>query len=358
MRLISKVLFPLTGFGLLAASVSFAKTIPVDRKYKEDVRYSNEHMAVILETSIYDMFENTNTEGISSRLMRYVVKEPVVEMISAFNYVNASILPADKAMAAKWELKDTSSGSWLEWFGERVKVITADNYRDEKFWTSRFSADKSIPVTEEMFEAASTRSEMGGGPVASNITNQLLVRSFRAGFALKYLGLNLGTLVSGADFGMVKITHRFFSRTAVAVSDKTSDRYGKPSYALKIFRVATLLHEARHSDGSHEVASFAHSTCPAPHPNAGKESCDRSKNGPYSVDADFISLYLTACKLKNLNQVCSEGEIDGLEGFVLEAQSHVLDRSIYPKDGEGRPVVEYLNPARTIIRGIPKANIR
>lgn len=356
---------PLFGLVLMAtfASSAFAQPVPAERKFSEDVKYYNPYMAVILETSIYDMYENAKPEDLNTEIMRYATQEPVAEIISDFGYLRASTLPQDKAMAAKWRMQDTTAASWLDWFGARVKVISGAHATDDSFWSSRFEIDKGYPITADSFQVAARANSVDskGVTIAGNLVGPLLNRAIKAGYALRYKGANFLQLVSGANFGIVQLSTSYFANEIFDVDDPSSKRHEKISYVAIVYRNSVMIHEARHSDGSGEHAGFSHVRCPVGHPFASKDPtvkpCDLSLNGANSVAADFIKLYLQACRAQSLNLICTEDEMIVLVGLITRSESYVLSTEVYPRDGSGKKVVDFLDPAPVIIQGVPDSKM-
>lgn len=70
-------------------------------------------------------------------------------------------------------------------------------------------------------------------------------------------------------------------------------------FVHSMFRMDTLFHEARHSDGSARVSSkqlgFAHEICPPGHELAGFPACDRPSNGPYRVGSLILKSAIEGC---------------------------------------------------------------
>lgn len=66
------------------------------------------------------------------------------------------------------------------------------------------------------------------------------------------------------------------------------------SIANQIFRLGTLFHEARHSDGHDRSLGFSHIVCPDGD-YEGRLACDKWINGPYSVGAEMVKRLYNAC---------------------------------------------------------------
>lgn len=85
-------------------------------------------------------------------------------------------------------------------------------------------------------------------------------------------------------------------------------------------RAATLLHEARHSDGNEASGSlgFFHNDCPDFHDLKGMAACDFNGNGPYAIGGVFM--YETAKKCTD----CKEEEKAGLLARAYDSFSRVM----------------------------------
>jgi len=92
---------------------------------------------------------------------------------------------------------------------------------------------------------------------------------------------------------------------------------GQPN-ATKVFQLATLLHEARHSDGNKESAGFLHAVCPEGHDYAYRRACDSSTNGAYTIDFLSIKSMMNSCGN------CSAREMSVLRTLYFDGASRVL----------------------------------
>jgi hypothetical protein len=99
--------------------------------------------------------------------------------------------------------------------------------------------------------------------------------------------------------------------------------------ALDIYRLGSLFHEARHSDGHGHTLGFMHSTCPAGHDFAGLPACDAALNGPYSVGAAVLKSMMNRC---NSDATCTERSRAVLNTIYLDQANRVLDRSSAPQN--------------------------
>lgn len=93
------------------------------------------------------------------------------------------------------------------------------------------------------------------------------------------------------------------------------------SRAYSLFRLSTLFHEARHSDGNGKTLGFVHSLCPIDHDLAGLAGCDNMTNGAYTVDATVLRNLTASCK------ECTAADTEALKLEVLDSYSRVLKQS-------------------------------
>lgn len=94
------------------------------------------------------------------------------------------------------------------------------------------------------------------------------------------------------------------------------------SFSNSLNRLATFFHEARHSDGNAASLSFAHSKCPATHDLAGKDACDESLNGPYT-----IGYLMTIEMIKSCDENCSEREKEILKLTALDSAGRIMNNT-------------------------------
>lgn len=92
------------------------------------------------------------------------------------------------------------------------------------------------------------------------------------------------------------------------------------TYAISnsIKRLATIFHEARHSDGNKKSMGFYHSNCPKGHDLEGISGCDENLNGPYTVGALMMKEMAKAC-----DKHCMEFEKEMLRISVLDSFNRV-----------------------------------
>lgn len=87
-----------------------------------------------------------------------------------------------------------------------------------------------------------------------------------------------------------------------------------------LFRLESLLHEARHSDGNGPSLTFRHQTCPKGHDYEGLPACDAADNGAYGIGAEFLQEVLRVCS------DCQESETDLLKILLADDLNRLLTR--------------------------------
>jgi hypothetical protein len=86
-----------------------------------------------------------------------------------------------------------------------------------------------------------------------------------------------------------------------------------------LFVLATLFHEARHSDGHGQSLGFPHAICPKGHNYEGYAACDFNLNGPYTVGAQVLKTYTEAC-----GKDCTIPEREALRLRYLDSFDRVI----------------------------------
>ncbi|MBL7715181.1 MAG: hypothetical protein JNL01_06900 [Bdellovibrionales bacterium] len=95
------------------------------------------------------------------------------------------------------------------------------------------------------------------------------------------------------------------------------------SVVNKINRLATLFHEARHSDGNSEHIGFPHAVCPRSYPGfAGTEACEDTLNGSYTIGAVAEQVMTEHCFHSGQ---CDRGDANYLRADYLDSFRRVLD---------------------------------
>jgi hypothetical protein len=149
------------------------------------------------------------------------------------------------------------------------------------------------------------------GPLAANLGGSLYIR----GKAAKTLGtatINGKTMpVLSPRIGIMAIEENYFNRDFLP----DPNPFAKIS---RLYRLSTLFHEARHSDGHGVETGFLHVVCPKGHAFEGKLACDRVENGSYGLEARFDKVLSANCT------DCTPAEKEALRLMSLENFSRLL----------------------------------
>ena len=85
-----------------------------------------------------------------------------------------------------------------------------------------------------------------------------------------------------------------------------------------IYRLATLMHEGRHTDGNGTGLAFRHDYCPMGHPFEYVNACETAGNGPYSVGTLLKRQLLRNCTN------CSAAEKTFLQSSIADGFARLL----------------------------------
>jgi hypothetical protein len=227
-------------------------------------------------------------------------------------------LMPDAELESKLGLERTDATALQTWLETRVKHVVGEKY-DLKSKLTIMKRFASYPNNEmpEVETNDSPDPEGKGVTVMSNIGSAV----YFAGKKMNsLLGLKLGGLldskkveINSPRAGVIQVGEGLFL-------DRLLPSPGKPdAMANSVSRLSTFFHEARHSDGSGKHLGFFHALCPEGHDFAGRNACDRNRNGPYTVGALTERTLLEACT------DCSEGEKEKLRLSIADSFSRVIE---------------------------------
>jgi hypothetical protein len=225
---------------------------------------------------------------------------------------------SDPAILTILNIDILDSSSLTEWLESRVHYVIHDQvfeklkiFQAQRSWD--YQNQNIFPTIETSLLSASGK----GVTVMSNI-----------GTAIYHIGKKSGALLG------INITKSLFTSEKVKM---TSPRKGviqigeglfmrrlqinrsDPNRPANTFgRLATLLHEARHSDGNGKSLGFFHAICPKGHDYEGLKACDRNLNGPYTVGASLLKEFAKNC------DSCDEYESERLRLKYLDSISRVI----------------------------------
>lgn len=238
--------------------------------------------------------------------LRYLFKAPVTEADSEF------------LSTAKLQVGDGKN--MHNWLLNRIKYVVGESYELNET-NIAVSISGAIffkfPTTPlpEMPDTSTSDDEPkkeGVVTVMSNLGGALYIGGKKAGIPI---GLKLDgdkVYAKSTRVGILQVGEGLFLERFLLNKDVLAP-------ANSISRLATLFHEARHSDGNGKSTGFLHAKCPVDHAYVGHYACEAVGNGPYTVGA-LAERHL----LKNCTS-CSEGEKNALAAKVADAFGRILD---------------------------------
>lgn len=280
----------------------------------------------------------TLSKSINSGLRAKIERD--LKVVENFNFTDS----ANAFTLSTLGLEKLDAQSASGWLNDRVKYIVSENATSlfnllfrRAVYVERtgvlFPNATIIPYSLDESSATSTGSSLeknllqAGNGVESK---QTFVVMLNIGTGLYYGGKQsssvLGMKVSKGFFkkservniesprtGIIQIGEGLFA-PQLTINSKKPD-----AIANSIFRLGTLFHEARHSDGNGESLGFMHITCPKGHTYEGQAACDENLNGPYMVGALMLAEMTRSC-----GENCSEKETETLKAMIADSLSRVL----------------------------------
>lgn len=212
------------------------------------------------------------------------------------------------------------------WLINRVRFIIGQSYelRDSNIIATKFTFPNTPLPTFPDAPADPTPTSGGNSPaptknpdvkvVMTNIGGALYIngKSNNVAMGIKFDGKNL--YAKSARVGLLQVGEGLFLERFMLNKDMKAP-------ANSIFRLGTLFHEARHSDGNGKRTGFLHEFCPSGHPYAGFGACEISGNGSYTIGA-----LATRHLLKNCG-ACSPAELSALQANVLDSFNRIISSS-------------------------------
>jgi hypothetical protein len=276
----------------------------------------------------------TLSKSINSGLRAKIERD--LKVVENFNFADSS--NAFTLSTLGLEKLDAQSAS--VWLNDRVKYIVSENATS--LFNLLFKRAVYVERTGVLFpnatiipysldESSETSLEKNLLQAGNRVeSKQTFVVMLNIGTGLYYGGKQsssvLGMKVSKGFFkkaervnvesprtGIIQIGEGLFS-PQLTINSKKPD-----AIANSIFRLGTLFHEARHSDGNGESLGFLHITCPKGHTYEGQAACDENLNGPYMVGALMLAEMTRSC-----GENCTEKETETLKVMIADSLSRVL----------------------------------
>ncbi|MCP4913565.1 MAG: hypothetical protein GY909_10635 [Oligoflexia bacterium] len=211
-----------------------------------------------------------------------------------------------------------------KWLSERVNYIIKDrSYESLKLKTLKYffpyENPNDFPEIESYATPNRSEKEIKEMTIMSNIGTAIYYSGKRSqrllGLRIKKGLLKYDTVaIRSPRVGILQIGEGLFSKKFL---DNPKD---EDSRVNSIIRISTLLHEARHSDGSGKNLGFLHIPCPKGHDYEGLKACDFNLNGPYSISSQSLIEFLKSC------QDCNEEEKEIIRFRILNNSDRVIKK--------------------------------
>ena len=202
------------------------------------------------------------------------------------------------------------------WMKERIRYVVGEKFfaYDNRYLEQEnynFDFPNELPDLDDSKEAEGGTYQNWKPQISmQNLGPTTYLQGKKVGRLLGLKVPGLGRIpMSTPRVGLIQVGPAFFR---VPKDQKVTD------YNLRADRVATLLHEARHSDGRGVHVGMPHIKCPINHIYSGFYACDFSLNGAYSVGA-HVGKALT----ENCNE-CSVAEKEKMRLNYLDSFSRVI----------------------------------
>ena len=213
-------------------------------------------------------------------------------LLEDFAYLEQQNIEDNSTINALFHLDHTSASGMLSWLSDRMQYIVA------KQKDSPSSRTESSVVMSNLGASLYFRAKHANSPGSFQVANGplLSVSSPRVGIIEAGAGLFRGP----------------FANENVNTSAPSS----------RIYRLGTIFHEARHSDGNGISLAFFHEKCPTGHIYENQPACDHNLNGPYTIGGNTILAMEKSC------QNCSEQEREILRLSALDSFSRIVRDSV------------------------------
>ena len=213
-----------------------------------------------------------------------------------------------------FKVNDVNARTMQQWLDQRVHYILDQNHA--------LNGSTIVPLNPVSQANVDNRYRINNQvnqyvAAAVNIGTNLYVSSLQTGMKLAFDIKGVGLVsVKSPRVGIIQILPPFLMPLS-----QSGDFSDPMDFVNRVYRLSTLFHEGRHSDGHREHLGFAHSVCPKNHSYEGISACDSSSNGAYRISALFIESVLKGC------EVCTYGEKEALR--VIQAD--YMDRIVAPE---------------------------
>jgi hypothetical protein len=229
---------------------------------------------------------------------------------------------SDGELTRLYKLSELSNESMRQWLAARAHYVVDQAHPLDASSILVMGVNVSYPNASELPGLGGNKisnlddekaQQQGGAQVVMSNIGGILYFFGKQNKAL--MGINLQgigeVIVKSPRVGMFRIGDGLFAPLSKSLTD-INDRIHS------FFRLGTLFHESRHSDGHGKTMLFAHAVCPMGHDYAGLPACDTPANGPYRLEALFLKAVKEGCA------DCSAKESEILSLLQLDSESRVL----------------------------------
>jgi hypothetical protein len=205
------------------------------------------------------------------------------------------------------DISDFQSATMRAWLNERISRVVGESFQADLGVVrsgQRYSSLGFAAGLDANSNVKTVMSNLGGAIYLQGKSEQTL-------YSVELGGQSV--TVDTPRVGIIKIGEGLFTVNRVKSSDLSAP-------VNSYLRLATLFHEARHSDGSGSDVAMPHVKCPSGD-YAGSYACDTRTNGPYEVGKLMLQRFASACKSF---QECSEAEQRSMEATIADYDTRTL----------------------------------
>ena len=225
--------------------------------------------------------------------------------------------PSDAKLMQLMRLGGNDGLTILNWVDNRMSRIIPEDFNLESSIAvvsqSYFPPDTENPVIPTVVKTPDAPTG-GTGPVVKTVMTNVGGAIYVSG---KMNHMLFGINVDGKRIDVTSPRIGIFKVGAGLFDSKTLLGLEPESIVSRFFRLSTLIHEARHSDGHGASAGFLHAVCPAGHRLEGYAGCDANSNGPYSIEGQFLKVAIQNCK------DCQPGDLEMLNKLAADSFGRV-----------------------------------
>lgn len=197
---------------------------------------------------------------------------------------------ADLASIGLTQFEGPELVSWVE---DRIKYVVGENFSYSTL--AKFEGSLNYPKGQtnqiSLGQQSSLEDLLGQSSTVTIMMNLGGLLYSQGKLQSKLVSIPVAgekIFINSPRVGVVQIGEGLFTSWAVEGTPKNS-------VANSLLRLSTLIHEARHSDGNGDNATFPHARCPLGHELAGNYACDNKSNGPYVLNALTLKHFLKTC---------------------------------------------------------------